>query len=174
MTDGHAEHYTPRVYVARIREVHRFFPTARSCRLELKLARRPCRHFSTSWQLVAVEAPALFRRADVRVHQVGTPGTPLGVLDRVGLVDVRFRPALGDLLPLRTDGACEARPRPGTPSGRWQRVFGDAELAAALSGTCGRDAEATVKGVGKALADHHDGWTSDDTALLALRVLASS
>lgn len=49
-------------------------------------------------------------------------------------------------------------------------MFGDAQLAAALSGTRGLDAEATVKGVGAALADHHDGWAGDDTALFALRV----
>ncbi|MFD8060090.1 PP2C family protein-serine/threonine phosphatase [Streptomyces cyaneofuscatus] len=123
---------------------------------------------------LAGHPPALIRRADGRVHQVGTPGTLLGVVDRVSLVDVRFRLAPGDLLLLYTDGACEARPRPGTPSGGRQQVFGDAELAAALSGTRGLDAEATVEGIGAALADHHDGWASDDTALLALRVPASS
>lgn len=123
---------------------------------------------------LAGHPPALIRRADGRVHQVGTPGTLLGVVDHVSLADVRFRLAPGDLLLLYTDGACEARPRPGTPSGERQQVFGDAELVAALSDTRGRDAEATVKGIGAALAEHHGGWTSDDTALLALRVPPSS
>ncbi|MFJ9884499.1 SpoIIE family protein phosphatase [Streptomyces sp. NPDC091287] len=77
---------------------------------------------------------------------------------------------LGDLLLLYIDGACEARPRPSTPPGELQQVFGDAELAAAQSGRRGLDAEATVKDIGAALADHHDCWASDDTALLALRV----
>ncbi|MFF2718471.1 PP2C family protein-serine/threonine phosphatase [Streptomyces sp. NPDC058011] len=123
---------------------------------------------------LAGHPPALVRRADGRVHQVGTPGTLLGVVDHVSLTDVRFRLAPGDLLLLYTDGACEARPRPGTPSGERQQVFGDAELAAVLSDTRGLDAAATVKGIGVALADHHDGWASDDTALLALRVPPSS
>ncbi|MEW2166654.1 GAF domain-containing SpoIIE family protein phosphatase [Streptomyces sp. NPDC007084] len=119
---------------------------------------------------LAGHPPVLVRRADGRVRQLGTPGTLLGVLDTVSLTDVRYRLGPGDLLLLYTDGACEARPRPGTPAGRRQPVFGERELAEALAATHGMDAAVTVKEIGAALAARHDGWASDDTALLALRV----
>ncbi|WP_241192556.1 GAF domain-containing SpoIIE family protein phosphatase [Streptomyces sp. ADI96-02] len=123
---------------------------------------------------LAGHPPALVRRADGRVHRLGAPGTLLGVVPDVRLADVRFRLAPGDLLLLYTDGACEARPRPGSPLGSAQPVFGEDELAAALAGTRGLDAETTVKEICGALAAHHGGWASDDTALLALRVPPSS
>lgn len=119
---------------------------------------------------LAGHPPALLRRSDGRVRQLGTPGTFLGMVDTVDLTDVRYRLAPGDLLLLYTDGACEARPRPGTPAGRRRPLFGEPELAAALAATHGLDAAVTVKQIGAALAAHHGGWASDDTALLALRV----
>ncbi|RWZ74620.1 serine/threonine protein phosphatase, partial [Streptomyces albidoflavus] len=48
--------------------------------------------------------------------------------------------------------------------------FGEADLHATLAATHGLDAAATVDRITGALADHHGGWASDDTALLALRV----
>ncbi|MFD5199215.1 PP2C family protein-serine/threonine phosphatase [Streptomyces sp. NPDC058375] len=119
---------------------------------------------------LAGHPPALIRRADGRVEELGAPGTLLGVVKDVELTDVRFRLAPGDLLLLYTDGACEARPRPGRAPGSGQLVFGEVELAAALAGTTGLDAAATVESISSALAAHHDGWASDDTALLALRL----
>ncbi|MEU0066784.1 serine/threonine protein phosphatase, partial [Streptomyces albidoflavus] len=41
---------------------------------------------------------------------------------------------------------------------------------ATLAATHGLDAAATVDKITGALACHHGGWASDDTALLALRV----
>lgn len=114
--------------------------------------------------------PALIRRANGRVTELGRSGSLLGVMDKVRLTDVRYRLAPGDLLLLYTDGACEARPRPDIPTGTAQPTFGEAELAAALAATAGLDAAATVKALVAVLADHHGGWASDDTALLALRV----
>ncbi|MFD4686092.1 PP2C family protein-serine/threonine phosphatase [Streptomyces sp. NPDC058461] len=119
---------------------------------------------------LAGHPPGLVRRADGRVQQLGTPGTLLGVLKTVSLTDVRYRLAPGDLLLLYTDGASEARPRPGTRSGEARALFGEEELAAALAATHGMDAGVTVKEIGGVLAAHHGGWASDDTALLALRV----
>lgn len=60
------------------------------------------------------------RRAPARPHPPGRrtraagrhPGTLLGVVEHVRLVDVRFRLGPGDLLLLYTDGACEARLAP--------------------------------------------------------------
>lgn len=119
---------------------------------------------------LAGHPPALVRHADGRVRQLGTPGTLLGVLDTVHLTDVRYCLGPGDLLLLYTDGACEARPRPGIPAEQRQPFFGESDLAEALAATHGMDSTVTVKEIGAALAARHDGWASDDTALLALRV----
>ncbi|MFG3105103.1 PP2C family protein-serine/threonine phosphatase [Streptomyces sp. NPDC048182] len=111
---------------------------------------------------------ALVRRADGRIQRLGRPGTLLGVFPNVQLTDVRFRLAPGDLLLLYTDGACEARPRWGTVDPR--PVFDDTDLARTLAATAGLGATATIEAVLGALDERHDGWSSDDTALLALRV----
>nr|WP_255219981.1 PP2C family protein-serine/threonine phosphatase [Streptomyces sp. PVA_94-07] len=112
----------------------------------------------------------LVRRADGRVREVGRPGTLLGVVEDVDLADTRFRLAPGDLLLLYSDGAYEARPAPGAPPEAAREPFGEADLHATLAATHGLDAAATVDRITGALADHHGGWASDDTALLALRV----
>ncbi len=117
---------------------------------------------------LAGHPPALVRRADGRVQPLGTPGTLLGVLPTVRLTDVRFRLTPGDLMLLYTDGACEARPNPDAPDGG--AIFGEADLARALADTHGLDAAATTARIAAILHDHHNGWSSDDTALLALRI----
>ena len=118
---------------------------------------------------LAGHPPALIRRADGRVQQIGTPGVLLGVVEPVRLADVRFRMAPGDLMMLYTDGACEARPDPRGPHPD-KPMFDEEALARALAGSHGLDAAATNDHVTAALAAHHGGWTSDDTALLTLRV----
>ncbi|MER5882110.1 GAF domain-containing SpoIIE family protein phosphatase [Streptomyces sp. NPDC001910] len=148
MIDQHAARFLTAIYTS-------FRPTPGGLAGRISLAGHP---------------PALIRRADGRIQQLGTPGTLLGILEDVRLTDVRYRLAPGDLLLLYTDGACEARPSPGIPAGHKQPLFGEPELAAALAATHGLDAAVTVKEIGAALAAHHDGWASDDTALLALRV----
>ncbi|WP_329172780.1 GAF domain-containing SpoIIE family protein phosphatase [Streptomyces sp. NBC_01477] len=118
---------------------------------------------------LAGHPPALIRRADGRVQQVGTPGSLLGVFAPVRLADVRFRLTPGDLLLLYTDGACEARPDPDSPRPH-RPMFDEAALARTLADTRGLDAAGTTGHIAATLAAHHDGWASDDTALLALRV----
>ncbi|MEV7404109.1 GAF domain-containing SpoIIE family protein phosphatase [Streptomyces sp. NPDC091267] len=117
---------------------------------------------------LAGHPPALVRRADGRVHQLGAPGTLLGVFDHVTLSDVRFRLSPGDLLLLYTDGACEARSRHTVGAAR--PMFDEDALARSLADCHGMDAAATVNGITQILGSHHSGWASDDTALLALRV----
>lgn len=114
--------------------------------------------------------PALVRRADGHVHALGALGTVLGVVENPRLRDVRYRLSPGDLLLLYSDGANEARPRPGTAPQDAAGMFGEAELAAALAATKDQDAGRTVAALTHVLQDHHGGWSSDDTALLALRV----
>ena len=118
---------------------------------------------------LAGHPPALIRRVDGRVQEVGAIGPLLGVFDQVRLTDVRFRLAPGDLVLLYTDGACEARPDPDSP-GPGEPMFDDAALARTLASSHGLDAAATTAHIAAALATSHGGWASDDTALLALRV----
>jgi serine phosphatase RsbU (regulator of sigma subunit) len=118
---------------------------------------------------LAGHPPALIRRADGRVQEVGVIGPLLGVLDRVHLTDVRFRLAPGDLILLYTDGACEGRADPDRPDPR-PPIFDDEALARTLAASHGLDAAATTGHIAAALAAWHGGWASDDTALLALRV----
>ncbi|MBB0245646.1 SpoIIE family protein phosphatase, partial [Streptomyces alkaliphilus] len=113
--------------------------------------------------------PALIRRADGRVREVGRHGSLLGVLSEVRLTDVRFRLAPGDTLLLYTDGATEARAR-RTGDSDARPLFGEEALAAALAGCEGLDAEGTVRRLGEVIAEHSGDWAGDDTALLALRV----
>lgn len=117
---------------------------------------------------LAGHPPALIRRADGHVQQLGTPGTLLGIFDEVHLTDSRFRLDPGDLLLLYTDGACEARPSHASKVAR--PMFDEDNLSAALAESHGLDAAATVERLARVLKSHHDGWTSDDIALLTVRV----
>lgn len=112
--------------------------------------------------------PALIRRADGRIQKTGRPGTLLGVLPDVRLTDVRFRLHPGDALLLYTDGATEARARPGTPGPR--PLLGEEGLAASLAACHGLDAAGIIDRVGRTVTRYAGSWASDDTALLALRV----
>ena len=69
---------------------------------------------------------------------------------------------------LYTDGACEARPDPDAPEGN--PMFDEAALARVLGECAGLTAGATIDRIAAALDARHDGWASDDTALLAVRV----
>jgi serine phosphatase RsbU (regulator of sigma subunit) len=118
---------------------------------------------------LAGHPPALIRRADGRVQQIGTFGSLLGWNEQVKLADVRFRLAPGDLLLLYTDGACEARADPRRPGPR-RPMFDEAALGRTLAGSHGLDAAGTTGHIAETLTAYHDGWISDDTALLALQV----
>ncbi|MFF3015659.1 PP2C family protein-serine/threonine phosphatase [Streptomyces sp. NPDC057939] len=118
---------------------------------------------------LAGHPPALIRRADGTVRPIGTPGMLLGVFAPSALIDVRFRLTPGDLLLLYTDGATEARARPGAGEKKHD-VFDDSDLIRTLADTTRMDAADTIDHINRALAARHGGWASDDTALLALRV----
>jgi serine phosphatase RsbU (regulator of sigma subunit) len=113
--------------------------------------------------------PALIRRADGRVHEIGQPGTLLGIFADARLADTRFRLGPGDLLLLYTDGATESRKRKDIPPAP-RPMFGQDALASALAGTRDLDAAATISHITRALALHSGNWASDDTALLAIGV----
>ncbi|MFD8079022.1 PP2C family protein-serine/threonine phosphatase [Streptomyces sp. NPDC059718] len=113
--------------------------------------------------------PALIRRANGRVQEVGRHGSLLGVLTDVTLADTPFRLAPGDTLLLYTDGATEARARRTASSGT-QPEYGEHSLVAALAACHELDAQGIVTHIGDLLAEYTGDWASDDTALLALRV----
>ncbi|MFF0187459.1 PP2C family protein-serine/threonine phosphatase [Streptomyces sp. NPDC005244] len=113
--------------------------------------------------------PALIRRANGRVQEVGRHGSLLGVLPHVALADVRFRLGPGDALLLYTDGATDARARRTAPP-RERPMFGEGALAAALADCHDLDAQGIIARLGSLLAEHSGNWASDDTALLVLRV----
>ena len=112
--------------------------------------------------------PALVRRADGRVREVGRTGSLLGFFPDVELADIRFRLAAGDVLLLYTAGATAARPR--RPDGGTISLFGEDALATALARCDDLDAAGVVARLSEILAGHSGDWASDDTALLALRV----
>ena len=116
---------------------------------------------------LAGHPPALIRRADGRVQEVGVTGPLLGYAQEVRLTDARFRLAPGDRLLLYTAGAIAARPAPGRPAPR-QPMFDDKALTGTLADSHGLGAAAATSRIADALAARHDGWASDDTALLAL------
>ncbi|WP_261993248.1 PP2C family protein-serine/threonine phosphatase, partial [Streptomyces sp. adm13(2018)] len=107
---------------------------------------------------LAGHPPALIRRADGSVQELGTPGTLLGILGRLHLSGTPFQLAPGDLLLLYTDGAIEARPRPGTAPQDAGAVFGETDLAQALAATHTMDATATIDHLTGVLHAHHHGW----------------
>lgn len=106
---------------------------------------------------------ALCRRADGEVTAIGVPGTVLGVLDAVDLVDTDLVLQPGDALVLYTDGVVEAR--------RGREFYGDQrlrELLAATGGTAAHIAEAIQADV----VAFTGAEPTDDTAILVVRVPA--
>ena len=102
--------------------------------------------------------------ADGSVRTVGAPGPLLGPFADVALTDAHDRLRPGESLVLYTDGVTEARRR--------RDMFGDARLAAVLTGAAGGDAEAIARAVEEAAVRYHDGPLSDDLALVVVRVPA--
>src|SRR6201995_4524150 len=162
------EHLSPAVVLDRLntamlaQRAPRFLPAAQA-------TFRPTGAGLTGRMCLAGHPPALIRRADGRVQQIGIFGSLLGWRHPIKLADVRFRLAPGDLLLLYTDGACEGREDPRR-SGPPRPMFDEAALARTPAASNGLDAAATTEHIAATLIAAHDGWISDDTALLTLRV----
>lgn len=109
--------------------------------------------------------PPLIRRANDRVDRPPTRGHVLGVTNDVQLHDIPFVLGPADALVLYTDGITEAR------AGRGRELFGDQRLADVLAERChGLDAAGIVDQVMQAVAEHSNGYHSDDTAIMVIRV----
>jgi serine phosphatase RsbU (regulator of sigma subunit) len=116
--------------------------------------------------------PALILQADGLVRELGQPGMMLGIFSDITLTETRFQLKPGDTLLLYTDGVTEARhPRQDETAER--PLFGEQALAQALADCSGQSAQAVIRHLGQILDDYTAHWASDDTALLALRVLTA-
>jgi serine phosphatase RsbU (regulator of sigma subunit) len=127
-----------------------------------------CVHLDTSRPAIRVAVscgghpPALLRRADGAVEELGTAGTLLGLVRDPQLSDQRSELHPGDALVLFTDGITEAR----AP----ERMLEPDDLRRALSTMPGDSARGIVERL-TALAMGAEGTPPrDDIALLALRV----
>jgi serine phosphatase RsbU (regulator of sigma subunit) len=126
-----------------------------------------CVHLDTSRPEIRVaiacggHPPALLRRTDGAVEELGTPGTLLGLVPDPQLADQHSELRPGDALVLFTDGITEAR----AP----ERVLSPEDLRRALSAMPGDSSQGIVERL-TALAMGTDGTPPrDDIAVLALR-----
>jgi serine phosphatase RsbU (regulator of sigma subunit) len=113
---------------------------------------------------LAGHPPAMVRRADGTVEDVGTLGTMVGVVPDPRLADTQFELNPGDTLVLYTDGITEARPT------TTRKIFGEERLRGLLASSTALDASATIDLIATAASEHAAGAARDDTALLALRI----
>jgi serine phosphatase RsbU (regulator of sigma subunit) len=104
----------------------------------------------------------LVRRADATVETVRCSGPLLGVIPTVEPEDVTVDLAPGDALVCFTDGVTESR----GPTG----MFGDERLHELLAGTQDDGADALADRVVEAVLEFQGGRTTDDVAVLVLRV----
>ena len=126
-----------------------------------------CVHLDTSGVVIRVAAacgghpPALLRRADGTVEELGSPGTLLGLVPDPHLEDRHSELHAGDALVLYTDGITEAR----AP----ERVLAPEDLRRGLSAMAVDSSQRIVQQLA-ALAVGGDGTPPrDDIAILALR-----
>jgi PAS domain S-box-containing protein len=128
-----------------------------------------CAHLDASWPPIRVTVacgghpPALLRRADGEVRDVGVPGTLLGLVPDADIEDAQAELRAGDSLVLFTDGITDAR----AP----ERVLEPEQLHGALGAILPGSAQRIVEALA-ALAVGTDGIPPrDDIALLALRAV---
>jgi serine phosphatase RsbU (regulator of sigma subunit)/PAS domain-containing protein len=126
-----------------------------------------CLHLDTSRRAIRVTVacgghpPALLRRADGSVVQLGKPGTLLGLVRDPSLVDSRTELHAGDALVLYTDGITDAR----AP----EHVLEPDDLRVALAALGGGSCQAIVEGLAALAIGEEGAAPRDDIAVLALR-----
>jgi serine phosphatase RsbU (regulator of sigma subunit) len=139
------------------------------CRQDLKgrFCTIACVHLDTSRPVIRVAVacgghpPALLRRADGAVEDLGIPGTLLGQVRDVRLADAHAELRAGDALVLYTDGITEAR----AP----EHVLEPEALHRALSAIPADSSEGIVEALTAVALRGESTPPRDDIALLALR-----
>jgi PAS domain S-box-containing protein len=104
----------------------------------------------------------LLLRADGSVETVGSPGTLIGFVPDPEVVDETVDLQPGDSLVLYTDGVSEARSEAG--------LFGEERLLDLVRSCTGLDAAAIAERIESDVLDFREVGTSDDLAVLVLRV----
>jgi sigma-B regulation protein RsbU (phosphoserine phosphatase) len=111
------------------------------------------------WELaiaLAGHPPALVRRPDRRTYELGTPGTPVGLMSEPEFHTVRHR--LGDeTVTLYTDGVTEAR----SPQG----LYGEERLGLLVAGLP-HDPAAITESIARAVLAWQSDDASDDIAIV--------
>jgi len=111
---------------------------------------------------LAGHLPPLLIGTDGQVQQLGTPGTLLGVLDPLSILEVESELRAGETLLLYTDGLPEA----GHDGAR----LGEAGLARMCADGRTLPIEDFLTDIEQIALQHAEGRLSDDIALLALRL----
>jgi PAS domain S-box-containing protein len=104
----------------------------------------------------------LLLSADGSVETVGSPGTLIGFVPDPEVADVALELRPGDSLVLYTDGVSEARSEAG--------LFGEERLVDLLKSCNGLDAAGIAERIESDVLDFREDGTSDDLAVLVLRV----
>ncbi len=107
---------------------------------------------------------ALVRRASGRVETAGKPGTLLGLFPDPDLDDTRLTLHAGDSMILYTDGVTEARSHVN------RELYGDERLSDLIAGLADQPAARIAAAIVKAARAFSGGVTSDDTAVLVLKM----
>jgi PAS domain S-box-containing protein len=106
--------------------------------------------------------PPLLVRGDGTVEEAGTPGTLLGIYEKVQLSDLSVDLRPGDAVVFHTDGVTEER--------REGRMFGEERLLELLRQSAGLSAAGIADRIERAVLEFKPGPPADDVAVIVLRL----
>ncbi len=150
-------HPDPADLLTQLDLVMRDHPTDRYCTVALVRLDRNADRWTVRMSLAGHPLPLLVG-SDRTVSELGTPGSPIGLVDEPEFHTVT-RELTQEMLVLYTDGVTEARGTDG--------FFGDQRLKELLVTLPGATAE-TIDGITRCVIDYQRGVASDDIALVAL------
>jgi PAS domain S-box-containing protein len=106
--------------------------------------------------------PPLLLRPDGTVEEAGTPGTLLGIYERVQLSDLMVELRPGDAVVFHTDGVTEERLA--------GHMFGEHRLMELLRSSAGMSAAGIADRIERAVLEFNPGPPADDIAVIVLRL----
>lgn len=106
--------------------------------------------------------PPLLARPDGTVEEAGTPGTLLGIYERVQLSDLTVELRPGDAVVFHTDGVTEERLA--------GHMFGEHRLRELLRSSAGMSAAGIADRIERAVLAFNPGPPADDIAVIVLRL----